>query len=245
MSGKAFFIDTTLCTGCRGCQVACKQWNQLPATKTHNYGSYQNPKDLSFVTFKLVRFNEELGPDNKPRWYFFQDQCRHCLEPGCKEASDFQREDAIVLETHTGAVLFTDRLKGVKFEDVKDGCPYDIPREQEGTGYMAKCTMCVDRVLNGMLPACVKTCPTGAMNFGDRDKMVEMARKRLSDIRGVHPKANVSGLNSTRAIFLMAEDSSKYHKFADAGPSSRPMSRQLALKRIGKSFKELAKIGPF
>ncbi|HIC86305.1 MAG TPA: formate dehydrogenase, partial [Desulfobacterales bacterium] len=63
MSGKAFFIDTTLCTACRGCQVACKQWNQLPAEKTQNWGSYQNPKDLSFQTYKLVRFREHMGPD--------------------------------------------------------------------------------------------------------------------------------------------------------------------------------------
>ncbi|MBI4773266.1 MAG: formate dehydrogenase [Deltaproteobacteria bacterium] len=241
MSGKAFFIDTTLCTGCRGCQIACKQWNQLPATKSHNYGSYQNPEDLSFDTFKVVRFNEEMGPDNKPRWYFFQDQCRHCLEPACKDAADLQLEDTIVREPYSGAVLFTDRLKGLKFKDIRDACPYDVPREQEGSGYMAKCTMCVDRVVNGMLPACVKTCPTGTMNFGDRDKMVEMARNRLAEIRSSHPKATVSGVNSNRAIFLMADDSIKYHKFADARPSLGPMNRQLALKKIGKSLKELAR----
>ena len=70
MSGKAFFIDTTLCTGCRGCQIACKQWNQLPATKTENRGSFQNPADLSFYTYKLVRFSEDVGGDGKPVWYF-------------------------------------------------------------------------------------------------------------------------------------------------------------------------------
>ena len=241
MSGKAFFIDTTLCTGCRGCQIACKQWNQLPATKTYNYGSYQNPEDLSFDTFKLVRFHEELGADNKPRWYFFPDQCRHCLEPGCKDAADFHQEGAIVGETHTGAVLFTDRLKDVRFSDVLAGCPYNIPREQEGTGYAAKCTMCVDRVLNGMLPACVKTCPTGAMNFGDRDKMVEKAKKRLAEVKSHHPKATVSGLNAVRVFYLMVDDPTKYYEFADAEPPLRPMNRQLALKKIGRSLKELAR----
>ena len=71
-SGKAFLIDTTLCTACRGCQIACKQWNQLPATTTSNWGSMQNPKDLSYDTYKLVRFQEHNGPENKPVWYFFR-----------------------------------------------------------------------------------------------------------------------------------------------------------------------------
>ena len=73
---KSFLIDTTLCTGCRGCQIACKQWHDLPAEKTMNQGSYQNPMDLSFDTYKLVRMQEK-EIDGKLRWVFFPDQCRH------------------------------------------------------------------------------------------------------------------------------------------------------------------------
>ena len=76
---KSFFIDTTLCTACRGCQVACKQWHDLPAEETENRGTYQNPADLSFDTYKLVRMREEVI-DGKLRWLFFPDQCRHCVE---------------------------------------------------------------------------------------------------------------------------------------------------------------------
>ena len=164
-SGKAFLIDTTLCTACRGCQVACKQWNQLPATTTSNWGSMQNPKDLSYDTYKLVRFQEHNGPENKPVWYFFSDQCRHCLEPSCKEAVDGEVSGGILIDRQTGAVLFTDKLKETDPDNVINACPFDIPKAQEKTGLLAKCTMCVDRVHNGLLPACVKTCPTGSHEF--------------------------------------------------------------------------------
>ncbi|MDP4727151.1 MAG: formate dehydrogenase, partial [Desulfobacterales bacterium] len=80
---KSFLVDTTLCTACRGCQVACKQWHDLPAEKTINHGSYQNPEDLSFDTYKLVRMNEEVI-GGQFRWLYFPDQCRHCLEPPCE-----------------------------------------------------------------------------------------------------------------------------------------------------------------
>ena len=80
LSGKSFFIDQTRCTACRGCQVACKQWKKQPAETTENWGSYQNPRDLSPSTFKLVRFSE-AEVDGRLRWLFFPEQCRHCLEP--------------------------------------------------------------------------------------------------------------------------------------------------------------------
>ena len=92
MPGKSFFIDTTRCTGCRGCQAACKQWNRNPGTKTIQRGTYQNPPDLSTATFKLVRFSEATDTLGEPNWYFFPDQCRHCLYPLCKEAADRKSE---------------------------------------------------------------------------------------------------------------------------------------------------------
>ena len=78
----AFFIDTTRCTGCRACQVACKQWHNLPAEETTNRGTYQNPADLSFDTYKLVRMNETVI-GGQLKWLFFQEQCRHCIEAPC------------------------------------------------------------------------------------------------------------------------------------------------------------------
>ena len=221
MSGKAFFIDTTVCTACRGCQIACKQWNQTPAVKTFNWGNMQNPKDLSFDTYKLVRFQEHNGPDNKPVWYFFPDQCRHCLAPTCLEAVEDSVPGGIIIDEETGAVLYTDKLKNIDAEDVIEACPYDIPRVQKDTGFISKCTMCVDRVHNGLLPACVKTCPTGAMNFGDRDRMVALARNRLKKAKVRFPKASLSGTESLRVFYLMADVPGKYYLYADSASRTK------------------------
>ena len=241
MSGKAFFIDTTVCTACRGCQIACKQWNQLPATKTTNWGSHQNPKDLSFYTYKLVRFQEHIGPDNKPVWYFFPDQCRHCVEPPCKEAAEDDAPGGILIDSTTGAVLYTDKLKKASADDVIDSCPFNIPRAQKGTGYISKCTMCVERVHNGLNPACVKTCPTGAMNFGDRDKMAALANKRLAEVKSKYPKAVVTGLDDLRVFYLLADQPAKYHEYASVDLVPGAMDRKMALKKIGRSLKDLTK----
>ena len=240
MSGKSFFIDTTVCIACRGCQIACKQWNQLPATNTENRGSYQNPEDLSFYTYKVVRFEEHLGPDNKPIWYFFPDQCRHCVEPPCQEAAEDDAPGGIFIDSQSGAVLYTAKLKNADSQDIIDACPFDIPRALEGTGYVSKCTMCVDRVNNGLQPACVKTCPTGAMNFGDRDKMVSLATKSLGEVKSKYPKAVVTGLDDLRCFYLLADEPQKYHKFAGVDLAPGMMDRKMALKKIGRSLKRLS-----
>lgn len=241
MNGKAFFIDTTVCTACRGCQIACKQWNQLPATKTLNWGSMQNPKDMSFETYKVVRFQEQPGPNNRPVWYFFPDQCRHCQEPPCKEAAENFVQGGISVDAETGAVLYHDKLNKAKADEVIKACPFNIPRVKKETGAMAKCTMCIDRVKNGLLPACVKTCPTGAMNFGDFDKMAALAKKRLEEVKGRFSKAEVTGLDDLRVFYLLADEPAKYHKYADAEGTPLMMDRKMALSRMGRSLKDLAR----
>jgi formate dehydrogenase iron-sulfur subunit len=241
MSGKAFFVDTTLCTACRGCQIACKQWNQLPATKTQQWGSMQNPRDLSFDTYKVVRFEEHMGADQRPVWYFFPDQCRHCVEPPCLEAAEDQAPGGITIDKETGAVLYDkDKLQKTRPETVIEACPFDIPRAQEKTGFLAKCTMCVDRVHNGLLPACVKTCPTGAMNFGARDKMVALARKRLAEVEEKYPKATLTGIEDLRVFYLLAEEPSKYHTYATVDALPGGMDRKTALRKIGRTLTHLS-----
>ena len=231
MADKSFFIDTTKCTACRGCQVACKQWNRNPGTKTLQSGSYQNPEDLSFFTFKLVRFSE-LEDNGKPKWYFFPDQCRHCLEPPCMYTAQSLGSKAITRDGETGAVVYDPKVK-VKAADAKairESCPWNIPRWNEKTSGMAKCTMCIDRIKEGLLPACVKTCPTGAMNFGDRDKMLDMARKRLKELKATYPKAQLLNEEIHRTIFLVIDEPQKYWKFAtenDAG-----ITRIAAIKKL-------------
>src|SRR5512138_3421171 len=144
MAGKTFFIDTTRCTACRGCQVACKNWNRNGVSNTRNTGSHQNPPDLDGNTFKLVRFKEVVN-DGKLAWYFFPDQCRHCLEPPCKDAIESYTPGAVIQDSATGAVVYNEKTKAVPFQQVRESCPYDIPR-QASDGRIVKCTMCIDRV---------------------------------------------------------------------------------------------------
>lgn len=228
MPGKSFFIDTSLCTACKGCQVACKQWHDLPAEKTVNRGTYQNPADLSFVTYKLVRFNETVV-DGKLKWLFFPDQCRHCLEPPCEMTAEDPK--AIFRDPATGAVLFTAYSKDIDTQEVIEACPYNIPRTARD-GTLAKCDMCNDRVRNGLLPACVKTCPAGAMNFGDRDEILVMAKNRLATVKKTCPKAKLLDPDDVRVIYLVTEDPMLYHSFAVASNSAFDISRKVALNKL-------------
>ena len=235
MPGKSFFIDTTVCTACRACQVACKQWHDLPAEKTENRGSFQNPADLSFMTYKLVRFNEVVV-GGKLKWLFFADQCRHCIEPPCEMTAEDPK--AIFRDSTTGAVIYTANTKQVDAQAVIDSCPYNIPRAAKD-GTLAKCDMCLDRVENGLLPACVKTCPTGAMNFGDREEILALAKKRLSEVKKTNPTAQLLDPDDVRVIYLVTEKPNLYHTFAVAANAAFGISRKVALKRLVSPLRDL------
>ena len=233
---KSFLIDTTRCTACRGCQVACKQWHDLPAEETANRGSYQNPADLSFDTYKLVRMSEQVI-DGQLKWLFFPDQCRHCLEPPCRDTAGDPR--AIFTETVAGAVIFTANTRLLDAAEIRESCPYDIPRMAED-GTLAKCDMCSDRVENGLLPACVKVCPTGAMNFGDRKEILELAQKRLKIAQKKYPAATLLDPGDVRTIYLVGFDPMLYHKNAVAAVNAHGISRQAALRKLFRPFNGMA-----
>lgn len=232
MADKSIFIDTSKCTACRGCQVACKQWNRLPATKTLQRGSHQNPSDLSFSTFKVVRFNE-VEVNGAPRWYFFPDQCRHCMEAPCLQTAESLGSKAIIKDEATGAVIYNPKvkMKAADFKGIRESCPYDVPRMDEKTGGMAKCTMCIDRVRAGLQPACVKTCPTGAMNFGDRTAMIEKATRRLEELKQRYPDAMLADSNDVRIFYLLIDDPKRYHKHAVA-ENTFGITRKMALRQL-------------
>jgi len=218
---KGFFIDTTRCIACKGCQVACKQWNNLPAEKTINHGNLQNPSDLSYTTYKLVRMNEKI-PAGTLNWLFFPDQCRHCLIPPCLLWA--QNTDAIYQDEDTGAVIYTSETQNLKAEDIIGACPYNVPRSAKN-GMLAKCTMCNDRVKQGIQPACVKTCPNCSLNFGDLEEMQEMANERLEKIKLSYPEARLLDSDDVRVIFLTAFAPERYHKYAAAFDPKRWKSR--------------------
>ena len=231
----SFLVDTTLCTACRGCQVACKQWHNLPAEETTNRGSYQNPADLSFDTYKLVRMKEEVI-DGQMRWLFFPDQCRHCLEPPCQDTAG--DASAIFTDAASGAVIYTANTKGFDVAEIKESCPYNIPREGSD-GTLAKCDMCLDRVQNGLQPACVKTCPTGAMNFGKREEMLSLANRHLAAAKKKFPKAQLLDPGDVRVIFLTGYEPKYYHDTAVASSGSFDVTRHVALRRMLRPLTEL------
>lgn len=235
---KTFFIDLTKCTACRGCQVACKQWKKLPATKTENWGSHQNPKDLDGNTLKLVRFTE-VENDGNLQWLFFPEQCRHCVEPPCLDAMTVP--GSIVHDQETGAVVYTELTAKEKDKEAFGmSCPYNIPRINAESGQVVKCDMCNDRVKAGMLPACVLTCPTGAMNFGDRDAMLSLAETELGKVQKKFPAAELIDVEEVRVVYLVQGDADSYYEYlsADASTIKRgPLSRKQFLAKLARPVK--------
>ena len=214
---KTFLIDTTRCTACRGCQLACKEWHDLPANATKQRGSHQNPPDLNPYNLKIVRFRERLDKNGNVVWNFFPDQCRHCLTPICKDVADQVVPGAITKDGKTGAVLATGKTAELSPEDAKaviDACPYNIPRRSPETGRLTKCDMCIDRVTAGLPPMCVKTCPTGAMAFGEREEILPLARKRLELASARFPRAFLADYRDVSVIYLLAEAKEHYYEYA-------------------------------
>jgi len=165
------------------------------------------------------------------------------MSPPCKEVADGKAKGAIIQDENTGAVIFNPKIKvkPTDFKEIREACPYDIPRIHSTAGVMGKCTMCFDRTKEGMLPACVKTCPTGAMNFGERKEILEKANKRLAEVKGTYKDAMLSNPDDIRVIYLLVDDPKKYHKFAVA-ENTIGITRKMALKQLFQPFKNLNQI---
>ena len=176
MSKKSFLIDLTKCIGCRGCQVACKQWNQLMGEKTTNTGSFQNPPVLSAKTWTLVKFNE-FENNGKVSWHFTKIGCMHCEKPACASVCPV----GALRKTETGAVVY-DAYKCIGCRYCMMACPFRIPKFEweKALPYIKKCTFCYDRQVKNMIPACAKACPTGTILFGDREELLAEAKNRIN-----------------------------------------------------------------
>jgi formate dehydrogenase iron-sulfur subunit len=123
-------------------------------------------------------------------------------------------KDEIVQDEKTGAVIFTPKTKDLDFKATLEGCPYNIPRQDPKTKELFKCTMCFDRLSNNQIPACVKSCPTGTMVFGERDKIVDMAKKRVQELKKDFPQAQALNVDDVRVVYVVKEDPKKYYEYA-------------------------------
>src|SRR5213080_585235 len=175
----AKLIDTTKCIGCKACQVACMEWNDLRDEIGSNVGVYENPGDLSSESWTLMRFTEYENPKGDLEWLIRKDGCMHCADPGCLKACP---APGAIVQYQNGIVdVNPEACIGCRM--CETGCPFDIPRYSEQTSTMAKCTLCVDRVQVGLEPACVKSCPTGCLEFGDKTDLVAHANARVEQLK--------------------------------------------------------------
>ena len=204
-------IDLSRCTACRGCQIACKQWNELPASKTNNFGSYQNPPDLQSNTWTLIRFQEHVDSNGKLRWLFRKDGCMHCTDAGCVKVCP----TGALYHTEFGSVsMHAEKCIGCK--ECVYACPFGVPKYDAATNKISKCDLCYTRLAANQLPACVLSCPTGTLAIGTKDEMLQKAYARVKELGG---DASVYGdkfVDGTHVIYVLTEKPAVYDKLPES-----------------------------
>ncbi|MEU6727674.1 4Fe-4S dicluster domain-containing protein [Nonomuraea wenchangensis] len=217
-----FFTDTSVCIGCKACEVACKEWNAVPDDgMTFTGMSYDNTLSLSADTWRHVAFVEQPKPlgHQEPgvggmdfRWLMASDVCKHCTHAACLDVCP------------TGSLFRTEFGTVVVQDDVCNGCGYCVPAcpygvigKRESTGVAAKCTLCYDRLGVGQEPACAKSCPTDSIQFGELDELRERAARRLEQVRAagvdsarLYGHDPDDGVGGTGAFFLLLDEPEVY-----------------------------------
>jgi formate dehydrogenase iron-sulfur subunit len=205
----AKLIDESKCIGCKACQVACMNWNDLRDDVGTNIGVYDNPVNLTPSSWTVMRFFEietpapAAGGSSTLEWLIRKDGCMHCEDPGCLKACP---APGAIVKYENGIVDFiSENCIGCGY--CVKGCPFDVPRISAKDNKAYKCTLCSDRVAVGREPACVKTCPTGAISFGTKEDMVAYGDKRVGELRERGFKGaglyNPAGVGGTHVMYVM------------------------------------------
>ena len=177
-----FYTDTTVCIGCKACEVACKSWNQLPAANggvnTLSGDSYDNTRRLDGIHWRHVKFVEQFSEDRSPgRWLMMSDVCKHCVRAACLEVCP---TNAIIRTEFDTVVIQSDTCNGCKV--CIPACPFGVIEINPVSNTAQKCTLCYDRLQNGLEPACSKACPTASIQFGPVSELKERAGKRVAQL---------------------------------------------------------------
>ncbi|AEA84077.1 Formate dehydrogenase-N subunit beta [Streptococcus pneumoniae] len=196
-------IDVSVCIGCKACQVACMEWNDLRDEVGECDGTYNAPQDLTPSSFEVMRFSEYENEEGDLEWLIRKDNCMHCAEPGCLKACP---SPGAIVQYANGIVDFnSEHCIGCGY--CVAGCPFDIPRISKKDNKAYKCTLCSDRVYHGLEPACVKSCPTGSIQFGTKEQMLDYGAHRVEKLKergfenaGIYDPAGVGG---THVVYVL------------------------------------------
>jgi formate dehydrogenase iron-sulfur subunit len=244
----AKLIDVSSCIGCKACQVACMQWNDLRDDVGDNIGTYDNPRDLTPSSWTVMRFSEvetKAPPPNEEtrlEWLIRKDGCMHCDDPGCLKACP--APGAIVKYTNGIVDFISENCIGCG--NCVTGCPFDVPRISQKDNKAYKCSLCSDRVGVGLEPACVKACPTGAIRFGSKEDMLDFGAGRVTDLkeRGYAQAAvyNPQGVGGTHVMYVLqhGDQPELYHGL----PADPKISMLVSLwKGVAKPLAVAAMVG--
>jgi len=216
-------IDVSKCIGCKACQVACMEWNDTRDAVGTNHGVLDNPMDLTENSWTVMRY-AEVETDRGLEWLIRKDGCMHCADPGCLKACP---APGAIVQYSNGIVDFHEE-NCIGCDYCLTGCPFNIPRLSKKDCKVYKCTLCSDRVAVGLEPACVKTCPTGAIVFGTKEDMLRHAEERITDLKnrgyvnaGIY---NPQGVGGTHVMYVLQHaDKPELYNGLPKDPGISPM----------------------
>lgn len=250
---KGFFTDTTLCIGCKACEVACKQWNQLPDDGFMFTGmSYDNTVHLGSSTWRHVAFIERpvalhAQSDEAFSWLFSSDVCKHCARAGCLESCP----TGAIIRNEFGAVYVQpDVCNGCGYCIVN--CPFGVIDRREEDGRAWKCTLCYDRLREDMIPACAKACPTESIQFGDLETLRENAQARVEKLHAQGmtdaylygaDAASQPGTEGLHAFFLLMDKPEVYNLPPDPVVPTKKVKAAWISMAVGAAAMAAAALG--